>query len=146
MPARSIEAVRIVFDENLIGLAKGLMPLRSDATVFGHPLIESIIPTGTLDVDWITEVGQRGWVLVTNDRRLRTRPDEAAAAVAHKLKVVHLHGSAGTAKAWGQAERVFQRWAAIEQQINTAPVGPWWLSIESTRHRLLNFQPGFPQR
>ncbi|WP_338890130.1 hypothetical protein [Rhodococcus sovatensis] len=82
MPARSIEAVRIVLDENLIGLAKGLMPLRSDATVFGHPLIESIIPTGTLDVDWITEVGQRGWVLVTNDRRLRTRPDEAAAAVA----------------------------------------------------------------
>ncbi|WP_255182556.1 hypothetical protein [Rhodococcus sp. WWJCD1] len=103
-----------------------------------------IIPTGTLDVDWITEVGQRDWVLVTNGRRLRTRPDEATAAVAHKLKVVHLHGSAGTANAWGQAERVFQRWAAIEQQINAAPVGPWRLSIESTRHRLLNFQQGSP--
>jgi hypothetical protein len=35
--------------------------------------------TGTLDVDWLPEVGQRGWVLITKDKNIRKRPLELLA-------------------------------------------------------------------
>ena len=52
-------------------------------------------PRGIADTDWIPTVGDRGWVMITHDRRLRTRPAEAELAIAHRLKVVHLHGKVG---------------------------------------------------
>ncbi len=32
--------------------------------------------TGTHDVDWLPEVGARGWVLITKDKNIRKRPLE----------------------------------------------------------------------
>lgn len=146
MPAHSIGDVVFVFDENLMGLAKGLAQLRDDAAVFGDTTLERIIPCGTLDADWIQEVGDRGWVVITNDRRLRTRPLEAPVAIDHRLKVVHLHGEVGSQRPWRQAERLLTHWQKVELQISTTPEGPWWLSLEAKRVRTLAFQPGVATR
>ncbi len=142
MPARSLDDVVFVFDENLMGLAKGLAQLRNDAAVFGDTTLDRVIPCGTLDADWIAEAGDRGWVVITNDRRLRTRPLEAPVAIDHELKVVHLHGAVGSQRPWQQAERLLVHWQKVELQISTTPRGPWWLSLESKRVRTLSFQPG----
>ena len=35
--------------------------------------------TGTLDVDWLPEVGARGWILITKDKNIRKRETELRA-------------------------------------------------------------------
>lgn len=142
MAARNITDVSFVFDENVMGLAKGLTQLRDDAATFGDNLIERFIPCGTLDVDWIREAGSRRWAVITNDRRLRTRPHEARAALDWGLMVIHLHGKVGSQRPWEQAERLLFHWQKVELQLATTPHGPWWLSLEAKRVRTLSFQPG----
>lgn len=41
---------------------------------------------GTLDVEWLTVVGQNGWIAITKDQRLRFRPLEKAALIAAGLR------------------------------------------------------------
>lgn len=41
----------------------------------GHEAVPEI-PLGTLDLDWMPLVGERGWIVLTRDRRIRTRPVE----------------------------------------------------------------------
>jgi len=84
-------------------------------------------------------------VMVTNDRRIRTRPSEASLAIEHKLKVVHLQGAVGHKTAWAQAVRFLSRWSAIENQVGVSE-GPWWLSLRQESNRLLAFEPGMPER
>jgi hypothetical protein len=88
----SIDDVKYVVDENLLSLGNGMVAVRPDTARFSRSPVEELLPRGILDTEWIPIVGDRGWVMITNDRRLRTRPDEAELAIAHKLKVVHLHG------------------------------------------------------
>jgi hypothetical protein len=40
-----------------------------------------------LDEDWISEVGKRGWVVLTKDDRIRYRPAALAAYRRHQVKV-----------------------------------------------------------
>lgn len=87
-------------------------------------------------------LGQRGWAMITNDPRIRTRPSEAALALEHRLKVVHLHGNVGYQSAWAQAIRLFTRREAIEAHLAAHPHGPWWLSARRQRVSPMRFEPG----
>ncbi|HEY5542517.1 MAG TPA: hypothetical protein VIM04_04570, partial [Candidatus Binatia bacterium] len=44
-------------------------------------------PQNALDEDWISEVGKRGWVVLTKDDRIRYRPAALAAYRRHQAKV-----------------------------------------------------------
>jgi hypothetical protein len=44
-------------------------------------------PQNALDEDWISEVGKRGWVVLTKDDRIRYRPAALAAYRGHQVKV-----------------------------------------------------------
>jgi hypothetical protein len=44
-------------------------------------------PQNALDEDWLSEVGQRGWVVLTKDDRIRYRPTELAAYMLNKVRV-----------------------------------------------------------
>ena len=142
-----MDTLRFVFDENLVKAGRALCQLRpvGDMACFGHPPLDGAIGNGTLDPDWIPMVGDSGWVVITHDKRLRTRPREAALAVEHKLKVVHLY-QAGAMTAWEQAVRVMTNWSAVESQIEQAPDGPWWLDVRKGKTELKSFQPGLPER
>jgi hypothetical protein len=142
----TIERLRFVVDENLLRFGKALTGLRDDLACFGQPPVADLLPPGILDPDWIPIVGDHGWIMITNDRRLRTRPVEAALAIEHNLKVVHLHGAVGHGTAWAQTVRFMSRWPAIERQVEATPAGPWWLSVRQEAARVLAFAPGAPER
>lgn len=141
-----IDDVVFVVDENLLRLGAGLVAVRKDTARFSRPPVDDPLPQGILDTEWIPLVGDRGWVVITNDRHLRTRPVEAELAIAHKLKVVHLHGKVGGQSAWDQLTRLVVRWPSIEQQQEESPEGPWWLSVRSTGSTVMRFAPGVVER
>ncbi len=47
-------------------------------------------PPDTSDETWLAEIGARGWVILTHDRRIRYKPNELAA--------VKRHGVAGSVR------------------------------------------------
>lgn len=133
-----------VVDENLLRLGNGMVAVRRDTAPFSRPPVHELLYPGILDPDWIPVVGDRGWIVITNDKRIRTRPAEASLAITHKLKVVHLHGAIGNRPAWEQLVRLATRWEAIERQ--AVQDGPWWLSVRRDRAIVLPFDPGAPER
>ncbi|ORW04121.1 hypothetical protein [Mycobacterium kyorinense] len=141
-----VDDVVYVVDENLLRLGNGLTAVRKDTAVFSRPPVDELLPQGIRDPEWIPIVGDRGWVLITTDRRLRTRPHEATLAITHKLKVIHLHGDVGKRSAWDQLVRVAVRWGSIEGQLARAPEGPWWLSLRRGGALAMNFAPGAAER
>ncbi|VAZ81698.1 PIN-like domain-containing protein [Mycobacterium persicum] len=124
-----LDDVTYVVDENLLRVGAALVAVRKDTARFGRTPVGDMLPPGILDTDWIPIVGERGWVVITNDKHLRTRPVEAELAIAHKLKAIHLHGKVGKQSAWAQLTRIVTRWPAIEHHREKAPEGPWWLWV-----------------
>lgn len=143
--AATIDRVRFVVDENLLRLGRAITALRRDVACFGQDPVADLLPAGMLDDAWIPVVGERGWVVITNDKRLRTRPAQAELAIQHGLKVIHLYNS-GHLTAWDQAVQLLARWQSIEEKTAVDRSGPYWLSVRKTRVRNLNFQPGAVER
>jgi hypothetical protein len=139
-----IDDVKYVVDENLLSLGNGMVAVRGDTARFSRAPVEELLPRGIADTAWIPIVGDRGWVMITNDRRLRTRPAEAQLAIAHRLKVVHLHGKVGSQPPWEQLVRIATRWSNIADQQNKP--GPWWLSLRTGPPVLMEFTPGVAER
>ncbi|MHB1328876.1 MAG: PIN-like domain-containing protein [Gemmatimonadales bacterium] len=48
----------------------------------------------TPDEDWLRVVGQRGWVAVTHDKRIRYKPNELAAVMANNVALLVVVGHA----------------------------------------------------
>ena len=46
------------------------------------------------DEDWLAEVGRREWVAVTHDARIRYKPNELAAVVRHRVRLLVVVGKA----------------------------------------------------
>lgn len=47
-------------------------------------------PPDTADEDWLREVGRRGWVVLTTDKRIRSRALERAALLEAKVQTIFL--------------------------------------------------------
>ncbi len=78
----------------------------------------------TEDVDWIAEVGRRGWVAVTRDQRIRHRPNELAAVRAAGLHLFAL--TSGNLSAAQTAQVLLAAWPAIQRAVaKTAPPALW---------------------
>ncbi|GJF16701.1 hypothetical protein NGTWS1803_03300 [Mycolicibacterium cyprinidarum] len=142
--AAAIGDVQYVVDENLLSLGNAMVAVRRDTARFSRAPVEELLPRGILDTEWIPIVGDRGWVMITNDRRLRTRPVEAELAITHELKVVHLHGDVGSKPAWDQLIRLTTRWTNVTDQ--QPKEGPWWLSLRKGPPQLMRFEPGVAER
>jgi hypothetical protein len=141
-----LEGVKYVVDENLLSLGNGMVALRRDTARFSRPPVEELLPRGIVDPEWIPIVGARGWVIITNDKRLRTRSTEAELAITYKLKVIHLHGDIGNKPAWAQMVRLATRWASIENHVERLPNGPWWFSVRRNNVTVIQFAPGAAER
>ena len=46
------------------------------------------------DEDWLQAVGERGWVAITHDRRIRYKPNELGAVVRHRVPLLVVVGRA----------------------------------------------------
>jgi hypothetical protein len=45
------------------------------------------------DEEWLAEVGRRGWIAITHDRRIRYKPNELAAVVQNQVPLLVIVGS-----------------------------------------------------
>ncbi len=46
------------------------------------------------DEEWLQGVGERGWVAITHDRRIRYKPNELAAVIRHRVPLLVVVGRA----------------------------------------------------
>jgi hypothetical protein len=134
-----LEDVRFFVDENTIALGKAIAVLRNDTALIGRPPIDQLVTVGMLDEEWIPIVASRGWVVLTSDHHLRTRPHEARLALEHGLKCVNLKG-VGALTRWAQFVRLAIHWDAVEEFARTHPDGPWWLSLNKTGRKEYSYQ------
>lgn len=51
-------------------------------------------PPDCPDEIWLQEIGQRGWIAVTHDARIRYKPNELAAVMQHKVALLVVVGHA----------------------------------------------------
>ena len=58
---------------------------------------------GTPDQEWLTEVGNRRWVVLTKDKRIRRRPAEVAAIVGANVRAFVFTSGNATGQAMAQA-------------------------------------------
>jgi len=88
-------------------LAGGLRALGEDVR---H--LREVFPPDTPDELWLPEIGQRGWYLVTHDKRIPRKPAELQALIqAGAGAFVFTHRRKLTR--WGWVELVVRRWAEI---------------------------------
>ena len=120
--------VRFYVDESLMGLAKALPILRSDATGCGHRRGEHDILPNTPDPIWIPIVAQRGWIVIGFDKKLRTRPGESNLLLEHRLRVIRLCSKKSLSN-WEYLKLLMTHWNSIEEFVADND-GPWFLSVE----------------
>ncbi len=99
-PARPAR-VRFYIDADVLGLAKTLVPLRSDITYPGDPggvfrrrqrLPCPITTTATPDTIWIPETARQGWLIITRDSRIQQHRAEIEAVRTSSARMVALAG------------------------------------------------------
>lgn len=115
-------------DENALGLAKLLIRQGRDDIVHpGHPGVPGI-PLGTLDLDWMPQVGAAGFIVITRDRRIRTRPAEIEAYWAHGIRSIWI-GSKQDLRPQDQVDLFLRHEERIRREIIKQGAGPWALAL-----------------
>jgi hypothetical protein len=72
-----------------MGLAKLLIRDHGrDDVVYPVHLLLPEVPRGTQDLDWMPIVARMGWIALTRDRRIRSRPAELVVYREHGLRSV----------------------------------------------------------
>lgn len=136
-----LDEVRFFVDEDLAGVGLGLMRLRDDVVTGSHAPIKELIPRR--DEEWIPAVAQRGWVVITADRHIRTRFYEASAALDSRLRCACLRFRRDASR-WDYARLIAAHWDAIEQLC--AGTDADWLEVTTRSTRHLDYKPGNPPR
>jgi PIN like domain len=114
--------VRFYVDESTTGL--GLAMAAPEVTPHvGHPLIPEC-PRGALDTEWIPAVAARGLIVITRDKKLRTKPVEIRALWEHRLRAFCIGGKKDLTT-WEWLARVVKHWARMEELIEQRGPGPW---------------------
>lgn len=130
----------IVFftDENALGLGKLLGRAgRKDVLHPGHADLPEV-PLSTPDMDWMPVVGRRGLVVVTRDRRIRTRPAEQAIYREHGIRSVWI-GAKQDLLPQDQVKIFLLHEERLRREIIKRGPGPWALALTESGVRPLRF-------
>ena len=114
-------------DETSLGLGKILAIAREDVVHPGHYLLAGI-PTGTIDTVWIPIVGAMNLVVISRDRRIRTKPAEIAALRAARLRVFWIAGKKDLSN-WDNLRLIVRSWDRMEEFVRDRGPGPWFCSV-----------------
>lgn len=99
--------------------------LRDDVVYAGGP---SPAPTeDTPDEDWLAVAGQHDWVVITRDKRIRTRQRERDALQAAGVRTFCATGS-GNYSRWQMLHLLVSRWERIEHVARIVP-GPYIYAV-----------------
>lgn len=139
MPTAS-QATRWFVDENSLGVAKALAYVRGDITWPGAP--GGPVPTGAADTAWLPIVGQAGLVVLTRDKRIRSRPLERQTLLDHGVRACFLTSS-GSLDLFSQL-RLWLRYSDDIETLVAERPAPWLASVTRTGVRV--FDTGDPHR
>lgn len=76
---------RFFVDENDLALGRSLAHARKDVLHPGHVRLPDV-PPGTPDAHWLPIVGGLGLVVITRDKKIRSRPAEAELVIAAGIR------------------------------------------------------------
>lgn len=126
-------------DENTLGLGKLLRRSGRDDVLYpGHEDLPDV-PLGTLDVDWMPIVAERGMIVITRDRRIRTRPAELQAYLEHGIRSVWI-GAKQDMGPRQQAELFTNHEHRLQREIIKRGPGPWALAMSPSGVRPLKLR------
>lgn len=77
----------------------------------------------TADTVWLAELGLRGWVLVTADRQILSRPQEVVILKQSRVTSFFLGRFFASLQFWGQAAWFVKHWPRFEQKAQTIAQG-----------------------
>lgn len=133
MPAAA-QTPRWFVDENSIGVAKALAYVRGDVTWPGAA--DGPVPSGAADTTWLPIIGQADLVVLTRDKRIRSRPLERRALLDHGVRACFLT-SGGSLDLFGQLRLWLRYWDDIETLVADRPA-PWLASVTRTGVRIFD--------
>jgi hypothetical protein len=104
------------------------LTVHSMAEVYGER-----VGQGLQDVEWLSDAGRHGWIVLTKDDRIRRRPAEVAAVDEHAIRMFCLTNAGLTGAR--QAERFV---ANVDAMLKRADVpGPWIYGVYESGVRAL---------
>ena len=80
------------------------------------------------DPEWLSVVGRLGLVVITRDKKIRSRPVEAEQVVAAGIRGFVLT-SAGDLSTWDTLTLLVRQWDAMEQYLAENAAGPWLAAV-----------------
>ncbi len=126
-------------DENTLGLGKLLRRSGRDDVLYpGHEALPDV-PLGTLDLDWMPIVAERELIVVTRDRRIRTRPAELRAYREHGIRSVWI-GAKQDMGVQDQFELFIHHEQRLQREITKRGPGPWALAMSPSGVRPLKLR------
>lgn len=127
-------------DENALGLGKLLRRGGRDDVV--HPGHEGLpdVPLGTPDLDWMPVVATMNLVVMTRDKRIRTRPIELQSYWEHGIRSVWI-GAKRDLGPRDQLELLLHHESRLHRQIVKLGPGPWALKLTTSGLRPINLKP-----
>jgi hypothetical protein len=136
------DLVRFYVDESAAGLGLALVAARKDTIMVGHPLIPEC-PRGALDTEWIPAVAARDLVVITRDKKLRTKPVEIQMLWNHGLRVFNIGGKADQST-WEWLTRLVRFWPRMVTIIDQRGAGPWIYMLNE--NAINEFVPSWAQK
>lgn len=127
-------------DENALGLGKLLRRSGRDDVLYpGHEGLPEV-PRGTADVDWLRIAGERGFIVLSRERRIRTRPAELRAYHEYGVRSVWIGAKQdlGPQQQW---EIFLRHEDRLKREITKRGPGPWALAMSPSGVRPLRLRP-----
>jgi hypothetical protein len=126
-------------DENALGLGKLLRRSgRHDVLYPGHERMPDV-PLGTADLEWMPLVGALGLIVITRDRRIRTRPAELLAYREYGIRSVWI-GAKRDLAPQDQMELFCAHEERLRREIVKRGPGPWALAMSVSGLRPLRLK------
>ncbi len=129
---------RFFVDENDLALGRSLAHARRDVLHPGHVRLPEV-PFGTPDAVWLPIIGGLGLVVITRDKKIRSRPAEAELVIAAGVRGFVLT-SAGDLSTWDTLSVLVRQWDALERHLTEHPGGPWLAALTSQGVRPLRIR------
>ena len=128
---------RYFTDENTLGLGKLLRRSgREDIFYPGHEGLPEV-SLGAKDLDWMPVVARRELIVVTRDRRIRTRPAELRMYLERGIRSVWIGGKRDLGPP-DQLGLFLEHEARLQREIIKRGGGPWALAMSASGLRPLN--------
>jgi len=121
-------------DENSLGVAKALAYVRGDITWPGAP--DGPVSAGAADTTWLPIIGRAGLVVLTRDKRIRSRPLVRQALLDHDVRACFLT-SGGSLTLFDQLRLWLRYWDDIENLVARQPA-PWLASVTRAGVRIFD--------